>query len=573
MNKISMYVFVALAVLMALPGTAAAVESERLTSVLIFPIRLTGPRLTEAQAVELRNYLGTRLTMEGVYMVMPESQIKKDLGTAKVESYKDCYDESCRIDLTKTVMADKSLSVEVVAENRRCRVTANLYNIAQEVTEKAADVESGCTYEEIKKSMVAVAAQLSGKQVAAAVGVQTSAGQQSGQGQAGQAGQPPQGSAFTVSSLPAVPKVTNVGEFKADGGKVGSIDTVDVAAYEAYDEALRKDENQGILPADKIKVWEVLASKYPAFAEQARSRAAQWRTYMIEKTAADAAEKARKQSMESDWGKLSRLLKLKVFTDDQKKGWAKAFVDAYGGDSISNPHLVDLVDYLAADGKAGTKWMRIPGGSFQMGSSGGANDEKPVHQVSVQTFEIAKTEVTVAQYQQCVEAGSCSKPNTDSGCNWGVSGRELHPINCVDWDQASAYAKWVGGRLPTEAEWEYAARAGTTGDRYGDVDAVAWYDKNSGGQTHPVSQKQANGFGLNDMLGNVWEWVQDWYHDSYKDAPINGSAWENPKGSTRVNRGGSWGDDASNARAANRYNVAPGTRSYYLGFRPVRSVR
>jgi formylglycine-generating enzyme required for sulfatase activity len=568
MNKISTYVFVALVAFMALPGTAAAAESERLTSVLIFPIRLTGPRLTEAQAVELRNYLGTRLTMEGVYMVMPESQIKKDLGTAKVESYKDCYDESCRIDLTKTVMADKSLSVEVVAENRRCRVTANLYNIAQEVTEKAADVESGCTYEEIKKSMVAVAAQLSGKQVAAAVGGQTSAGQQSGQGQSGQS-QP--GSAFTVSALPAVPKVTNVGEFKPDGGKVGSIDTVDVAAYEAYDEALRKDENQGILPADKIKAWEVLASKYPAFADQAKSRAAQWRTYILEKTAADVAEKARQQSMESDWGKLSRLLKLKVFTDDQKKGWAKAFVDAYGRDSTSNPHYVDLVDYLATEGKAGTKWIRIPGGTFQMGSSGG--NEQPLHQVTIATFEMAKTEVTVWQYQQCVEAGPCSKPNTDSGCNWGVSGRELHPINCVDWDQASAYAKWVGGRLPTEAEWEYAARAGTTGDRYGDIDAIAWYDKNSGGQTHLVSQKQANGFGLTDTLGNVWEWCQDWYHDSYKAAPSNGSAWENPSGSNRVFRGGSWGNDASFVRAAYRFNIAPGGRSGSLGLRPVRSVR
>ncbi len=143
-------------------SSASADENQRKTSVLIFPIRFTGVNLSEFQKIDVRGYLGTRLTMAGVYKVMPESQIRKDLGEAKVESYKDCYDEACRIDLTKTVMADKSLSVFVVAESQGCRTTANLYDIAQEVTENAADVITRCDFDSIKAAMVDAAYQLSG---------------------------------------------------------------------------------------------------------------------------------------------------------------------------------------------------------------------------------------------------------------------------------------------------------------------------------------------------------------------------------------------------------------------------
>jgi hypothetical protein len=140
-------------------------SAERLTSVLIFPIRVSGVTLKNSQNIEIRNYLGTRLTIEGVYRVMPESQIRGELTAAKLKSYDDCYDEKCRIDLTKTVMADKSLSVEIVREDTNCRVTGNLYDIAQEVTETAADVACGCSPTEMKQAMVQVARQLSGKDV------------------------------------------------------------------------------------------------------------------------------------------------------------------------------------------------------------------------------------------------------------------------------------------------------------------------------------------------------------------------------------------------------------------------
>jgi formylglycine-generating enzyme required for sulfatase activity len=120
------------------------------------------------------------------------------------------------------------------------------------------------------------------------------------------------------------------------------------------------------------------------------------------------------------------------------------------------------------------------------------------------------------------------------------------PVVGVSWNDAEKYAEWAGLNLPSEAQWEYACRAGTetryyTGDSEDDLDRAGWYLKNSGAQLPPVGEKEPNAFGLYDMHGNVWEWIEDVWHDSYKGAPNDGSPWvDNPRSSIRVLRGGSW---------------------------------
>jgi formylglycine-generating enzyme required for sulfatase activity len=166
------------------------------------------------------------------------------------------------------------------------------------------------------------------------------------------------------------------------------------------------------------------------------------------------------------------------------------------------------------------------------------------------------------------------------------------PIVNVTWDEAKAYCGWAGGRLPTEAEWEYAARGGSTAARYGDLDGIAWYADNSGRQRldseriskedfanyfkrltengngmHEVGQKRANGFGLYDMLGNVWEWVNDWYDEKYYQSSPSQDPAGPTSGTLRVLRGGSWGVVPGGARVSVRAWVNPGVRLVYYGFR------
>ena len=185
-----------------------------------------------------------------------------------------------------------------------------------------------------------------------------------------------------------------------------------------------------------------------------------------------------------------------------------------------------------------------------------------------------------------MEAGRCTEPDTDSSkCTWDKRGKEDHPINCVDWGQARTFAVWAGGDLPTEAQWEYAARGG---ERYkyagsNDPDKIAWYSSNSGGSTHSVKTKKPNAYGLYDMSGNVWEWTLDEYHSDYNGAPNKAEeSWGltpackqicDEGSSGRVNRGGSWSYDAGSLRMANRGHNDPGDRFYNgLGFRIRRTL-
>jgi formylglycine-generating enzyme required for sulfatase activity len=214
-------------------------------------------------------------------------------------------------------------------------------------------------------------------------------------------------------------------------------------------------------------------------------------------------------------------------------------------------------------------------------SEDGRYDDEMQHHVTIsRPFWLQATEVTQGQWQALMG----TNPSYFDGC-----GRDC-PVEEVNWEDAVAYLNSLsdqeglarcydgdrfkglgceGYRLPTEAEWEYAARAGTTGARYGDLDAIAWYDGNAGRRTRPVGHKSPNGWGIHDMLGNVWEWVQDWYGpvDTAATDPTGPSS-----GGIRVVRGGGWDHGASDLRAPNRFGNSQGFRYFNLGFRVARSV-
>jgi formylglycine-generating enzyme required for sulfatase activity/tRNA A-37 threonylcarbamoyl transferase component Bud32 len=217
----------------------------------------------------------------------------------------------------------------------------------------------------------------------------------------------------------------------------------------------------------------------------------------------------------------------------------------------------------------GGVWLvEIPGGTFTMGSpvgEEGREQDENQHRVTVSPFLIGKFEVTNQQYARFLAA----HPETDKPENWIDSLPSDEPVSGVSWQQSDAFARWAGGRLPTEAEWEYAARSGGIESRYGSLSDIAWYGGNSGARMHPVGLKQANAFALYDMLGNVWEWCADWY-DSYDKRPVidpSGPA----TGLGHVVRGGAWGNGKVFVRAAGRRTVGLSFRDQYVGFRLVKS--
>jgi formylglycine-generating enzyme required for sulfatase activity len=209
----------------------------------------------------------------------------------------------------------------------------------------------------------------------------------------------------------------------------------------------------------------------------------------------------------------------------------------------------------------------VPGGTFLMGSPTSETvrdaDEGPQSDVTVQSLYMSKYEVTQAEYKAVMGSNPSS-----------FKGDDL-PVDSVSWNDAVEFCRKLSAksgrdyRLPTEAEWEYASRAGTTGPWAGDVDTLAWYGANSGSRTHPVGQKQPNGFKLYDMNGNVWEWCQS----KYKPYPYRaGDGREDLHGNdVRVMRGGSWESPAISCRSAYRRRVIPDTRS--IGFRIILVAR
>jgi len=218
------------------------------------------------------------------------------------------------------------------------------------------------------------------------------------------------------------------------------------------------------------------------------------------------------------------------------------------------------------DNSIGMKFTRIPAGEFNMGSEE-SDDEKPVHKVKIKNpFYLGSYPVTQREWKEVMN----DNPSYFKGDNL--------PVEQVSWDDVQKFIKKLNEkestgkyRLPSEAEWEYACRAGTTtrysfGDDESKLGDYAWYDENSHTKTHPVGQKKPNSWGLYDMHGNVWEWVRDKWHNSYDGAPTDGSAWEGD-GAGRVFRGGGWNHYARDCPSAIRARRDPRYRFNYLGFR------
>ena len=222
-------------------------------------------------------------------------------------------------------------------------------------------------------------------------------------------------------------------------------------------------------------------------------------------------------------------------------------------------------------------FVHIPAGSYKMGSNKWLEDEKPAHDVELDDFYLMEMEVTQTQWKAVMG----SNPSHFKGNNL--------PVEMVSWYDIQEFVSKLntidpgkGYRLPTEAEWEYACRAGSKSQYSGAksqhyrvngvsyLKMIAWYNSNSDNRTKPVGMKTPNNWNLYDMHGNVWEWCEDCYHDNYENAPEDGKAWISPPSPYRVLRGGSFYNDSSNCRATLRYKMEPDKRFNNIGFRLAR---
>ena len=244
--------------------------------------------------------------------------------------------------------------------------------------------------------------------------------------------------------------------------------------------------------------------------------------------------------------------------------------------------------------------VRVPAGPFRMGSEAGDSDERPVHGVRInETFYMGKTEVTVRQFRAFTQATGYKTEAEKGRWAWnyawgfpivpghnrswlqpGFTQSEDNPAVCISWNDAAAFCRWLSKetgdyyRLPSEAEWEYACRAGSDSDDT--ADEIGWYRDNSGGATHPAAQKKPNAWGLYDMHGNAWEWCLDVWHCNYKGAPDDGDPWLKedylPRAAIRrVLRGGAWCRFDFEVSSTYRYRGTADFRSDGTGFRIVRS--
>ena len=255
-----------------------------------------------------------------------------------------------------------------------------------------------------------------------------------------------------------------------------------------------------------------------------------------------------------------------------------ALRDAAGPSRPGSPTAARRAGEVFRDCDGCPEMVVVPAGELRMGSptseESRRDDEGPQHQVTLRSFAMAVTEVTFDEWEACVRGGGCNGHRPDD-YGWGRSAR---PVVSVSWEDAQAYVSWLSGatgaayRLPSESEWEYAARAGTTTPFHTGATISTDQANNDGSRTTPVGTFAPNTFGLYDMHGNVWEWTEDCWNASYRGAPADGSPWLGGDCRRRVLRGGSWLSYPRYLRSAARSRLTTEARSNSVGFRVARTL-
>ena len=560
------------AVAFVLSTLAGAVVEAKKPIVAVFDIEFKRVRLRRAVVEVLNDYLADKVAASGQYQVVPRDQLKKRLVAQKKRSYKQCYKQSCQIEIGQELAAQKSMATRVMKIGGQCVVTVTLYDLKKATTERGAEVTGKCTEKDVMASIRTVVVKLA-----------RGGGSSPVTNGAGRVTRGPSVSGGTITKAAARlivkvrpttawVRVTGSGGFSATGG--GSWERADlkpgtyqvVAAAKGYASATRTVT----MGADDLKTLTITLE----------------RPGTLEVTGKPVGSRVEI----SGPGGFSVVRGLPVTVSGATRGTYRIKVSRKGYRAVEREAVVSLGKTVTVTvtlvkgsfaGPSGSLWVAISGGNFDMGSISGASNEKPVHRVTIRSFSMMKAEVTVGQYRACVREGKCTKPDTGGYCNWDKDGRSRHPVNCIDWNQARSFCRWAGGRLPSEAEWEYVARSAGRAWKYpwGKESATCLRSvMNHGGwgcgmkRTWPVCSKTVGNTaqGLCDMAGNVWEWTEDCWHANYTEAPTDGSAWTRNCKSSRVSRGGSWGSSAASLRTADRHFASPRSRGSDLGLRCAR---
>jgi len=560
----------ALVLALLLPSATAAKRAPRMA---VFELELRNVKLKSSMARILRDYLSDTIAATGAYRVVPGDKLRSALRREQLKSRMDCFKKSCQRRIGEALSADYSLSTRVMRIGKTCTVTSIPWNLETKVADKGAKAEGGCGEEHIKRAIDAVVRQLAGP--ATSTGGGPGPGRSDLTIESTDITRPTARLIMQVKPRSARVKVTGPGGYSSTGPwdwerkglKPGTYKVV--AGVRDY----LNTHRQVTLEGDDIKTLQITLERPGALV-------------------ISGTPKGSRVDI-SGPGDIALVKGLPLTIKGAPLGTYTVKVSRQGYQSEEQqaqvrPGATTRVEVRLKKDRAG--WVLIPGGTYRMGSTAGKAREKPAHTVRVSSFYLGKSEVTVAQYRACVSAGKCSAAHVNDGTCYVFQGGswkkgtlppsfqgDHQPVVCVDWTQARKYCSWAGGRLPSEAEWEYAARSGGHGRQYpwGDEEATCGRAvMNDGGygcgknQTWPVCRKTAGNTvqGLCDMAGNVWEWAEDCWHKDYSGAPSDGTAWT-ASCKRRVLRGGSWSDDATYLRAAARFGFTPAYRCYIIGFR------